>query len=1272
MNKNIAIITSILLFQSPNFAITLTSKAQIVPQNSNCEIIPEKDALAGEFSEKQLETIASRITVKVIGDDNGGSGTLLAKKGNTYLVLTNSHVVRGVNSVKLKTVDGKTHTAQIVPNTKFEKFDLALLQFQSNEIYCPRNVEDVANFLPKTTMSVTAAGFSGEKGEIVFSHGKIQQISQPLKEGYQIGYTSNIEQGMSGGAIIDSSGILVGINGRGAYPILNSGYVYQNGLRPSESEIQEMRKLSWGIPISTVLAEVNADILTAWSLPLPLPETTASVPEPQLTGWLGDLEQKAKQFTVRIDSTSKDNGSGVIIAKNKNGNTYTYTVLTAAHVICERNKGDNATKPCRDENYEIVTNDGKKYSVDKSTIKREEGVDLAVVKFTATNENYQVASLADYIPEPDSSLKYENYMFTAGYPSIGDKSPWRFTVGTIADKDLGLLVVSASDFSTVNLGNLQKANLLTGGYELVYTSITGGGMSGGPVLDSMGRVIGIHGRAEAEKAYDAQTGECGRNFGCLTQIGPSLGIPIRTFLAIKTRLGVQPQKLEYTPALRLNEQQANSIKKILQLTDVANSNTTSVQWLERGNKLLLLKRHGEAIQAFEQVIKIKPSFVHLAYLGKGWTLADQEKYQEAQVVFEQAIRYKPDFATAWKFQSYVYIGLKQWDKALVAIEKTIQLQPNNPSIHLFKGIVLLNLQKYAEASTVIGEVIKSHPSALAYRTLAELYKAQNKPDLALANYNKAIEINPKSVDAYTLRGSFYASQQKLDLALADFKTAIELNPKSVDAYAYRGLSYFFQQKWDLALPEINKYIEFNPTFVEVYIVRAQLYTNQQKLDLALADYNKIIELNPKYAAIYGKRGFLYGQQQKVDLALADFKTAIELNPKSVNAYVYRGLSYLLQQKWDLALPEINKYIEFNPTFVDAYFIRAGLYTNQQRLDLALADYNTIIKLNPKEATYYNNRGLFYKDQKKWDLALTDYNKAIDINPQYANAYNNRGVVYENQKKWDLALADYNKAININPQYANALFNRGVFYYEQKQWELALADFTKAIMINPQDAQAYYYRGNLYYEQKKWDLAEADFTKAITINPQNAEAYYDRGVFYQRQKKWDLALADYNKAIIINPKDATYYNRRGLLYEQQDKLDLAEADLTKAIAINPHDATYYNKRGLIYKAQKKWDLAITDYNKAININPQYSNAYNNRGNIYYNQKKWDLALTDYNKAININPQYANALFNRGSFYSEKGEKQKAIQDLRQAAQLFKAQEDTAGYEQAMNLLKELQK
>ncbi|WP_246605385.1 S1 family peptidase [Sphaerospermopsis torques-reginae] len=525
--------------------------------NTSCQIKADNGE-TGEYSQKQLQTIAKRITVRVIGDNNSGSGTLLSKRGNTYLVLTNSHIIRGTTKISLTTADGKTYNAQTVPNPNFDKFDLALLQFQSNENYC---LQEVTNFVPFTEMEVMAAGYSATKGQIVFSTGTVQKISQrPLKEGYQIGYNSDIEQGMSGGAIINSRGQIIGINGRSAYPILNTGYVYPDGSRPSNAEIQAMRKLSWGIPISTVLAQVKPEIITAYSLPVP--NISQPVPEAALTGWLGELEQKAKQITVRIDSSNNSNGSGVIIAKEGD----TYTVLTAAHVFCE---SENETKSCGRFNYSILAPDGKQYPVEKSSIKLESGVDLAVVKFRSP-ATYQIATLANYNPKD-----YE-YILTAGYPKLGQTSPWRLTMGQIYSKEQGLLATTQSDFrnnSSGNSGNLsasvsQSAVSLTGGYELVYSSITFGGMSGGPVLDTQGRVIGIHGRSEGETAIDEKTGDSGSSGGKV-QIGNSLGIPISTFLAIANKLDTQGQKVETTPAPKLNEQKVNSIQTAILSIDVS-------------------------------------------------------------------------------------------------------------------------------------------------------------------------------------------------------------------------------------------------------------------------------------------------------------------------------------------------------------------------------------------------------------------------------------------------------------------------------------------------------------------------------------------------------------------------------------------------------------------------------------------------------------------------------------------------------------------------------
>ncbi|CCI13881.1 Tetratricopeptide repeat protein (fragment) [Microcystis aeruginosa PCC 9806] len=834
-----------------------------------------------ELTEEQF---LQRVTVRITSETNRGSGTIIAKKGDNYLVLTNAHVTRNTKTLQVQTYDGHSRAARIVPNSLSENQDLALLEFSDTREY---SIATIAKFTINQNsigLEVVAAGYVAETGQYRTTKGTLEQVSdRPLREGYSVGYSGDIVQGMSGGGIFFEDE-LIGINGRSAHPIL-SNYIYEDGTKPTDAEIQKMRAVNWGISLHTLLTYIRPEILSAYNLPLP--PVNPDIETTAYTGYIAELETKAKGFTVRIDSSSKTNGSGVIangsgVIIAKEGNIY--TVLTADHVLC----GEMArTDSCADYTYTVVTSDGKTRNIEKSTIIRQEGVDLAVFQFESL-DNYPVAEIANYNPNTG------DFVFAAGFPKIGDNpSKWLFSGGRIIEKELGLLLTRQSDLSTQQSGTLQSVASLTGGYELVYTSITFGGMSGGAVLDSQGRVIGIHGSSETAGVTEIQ-------------LGYSLGIPISTFIGLQERLKVKPQLLT-TAQPQVSPQQKQEISQAIAGIIVPNTTAKADIWIERGGQLWRLGRYEEAIKAFDEAIKQNdPKNVYLAWYGKGlalwyWkglALFALDKDQPAIEALQQAINTLPKGEDLKNFhssilqqQSVVYRSLENYEQALTVINQAISLFPNNPNYYNEKYVVLSELKRYDEGLATINQAIHLAPRAAWYNNRGLVYQDLQKYELALDDFNKAIDLNPNLAMAYNNRGNIYSNQQKYDLALSDYNQAIRINPNYANAYYNRGLLYYYQKKYELALADFNKAIELDSKLAMAYLNRGLLYYYQQKYELALADFNKAIELDSNDAVAYNNRGVLYSDLQKYDLALSDWNKAIELNPNFAEAYANRGLLY---------------------------------------------------------------------------------------------------------------------------------------------------------------------------------------------------------------------------------------------------------------------------------------------------------------------------------------------------------------------------------------------
>ncbi|HHT9126660.1 MAG TPA: tetratricopeptide repeat protein [Candidatus Brocadiia bacterium] len=370
------------------------------------------------------------------------------------------------------------------------------------------------------------------------------------------------------------------------------------------------------------------------------------------------------------------------------------------------------------------------------------------------------------------------------------------------------------------------------------------------------------------------------------------------------------------------------------------------------------------------------------------------------------------------------VHLSDWaGKHIAFIDwKAKETEPKHPSVVLKEELkknedIIIKEAKNLKAKNITSEgflqpltnIIKYYIDAVQF-SVDDLKKARN--DIISIAREGGFQV-PE--DVYSMIATTYYKKGEYDLAISDYNKAIEINPRLAEAYYNRGTAYGKKGEYDRAILDFNKAIEINPRLAEAYYNRGTAYGKKGEYDRAILDYNKALEINPRLAEAYNNRGTAYSDKGEYDLAILDFNKALEINPRDAKAYINRGNAYNNKGEYDMAILDFNKALEINPRLAEAYNNRGNTYDKKGEYDSAISDYNRALEINPRYADAYYNRGTAYGGKGEYDRAIEDFNKALEINPRNAKAYINRAVAYCAKGDYDRAWEDVHKAQDLGYQ-----------------------------------------------------------------------------------------------------------------------------------------------------------------------------------------------------------------------------------------------------------------
>jgi eukaryotic-like serine/threonine-protein kinase len=333
-----------------------------------------------------------------------------------------------------------------------------------------------------------------------------------------------------------------------------------------------------------------------------------------------------------------------------------------------------------------------------------------------------------------------------------------------------------------------------------------------------------------------------------------------------------------------------------------------------------------------------------------------------------------------------------------------------------------------------------------YVTALGLMHRYDKPgnlDQAISSLETAVATDPRFALGYAQLGEAYRMKYNLDKnpkwieeALANGQKAAELDDRLPSVFDT--LAHIHEQtgKHDLAVQEYQHALQLNPRDAIALGGMARAYENAGRASDAEAAFQKAAALRPDYWDGYSELGLFYDRQRRYPEAVAEIQRAIGMTPD--NAQLYSNLAAVYLDMGDSkvfpqAEEALKKAIALSPNF-EAYANLGNLYLQQKRYADSAAMSEKALQLNDKETVIWNNLAIAYealKDPERAEAARDRQLKLLEdtvkVQPQDAQVHAELAFLYARRKQRDKAVVQAQAALALAPDDPNVLVNVGDAY-----------------------------------------------------------------------------------------------------------------------------------------------------------------------------------------------------------------------------------------------------
>jgi tetratricopeptide (TPR) repeat protein len=417
---------------------------------------------------------------------------------------------------------------------------------------------------------------------------------------------------------------------------------------------------------------------------------------------------------------------------------------------------------------------------------------------------------------------------------------------------------------------------------------------------------------------------------------------------------------------------------------------------------------------------------------------------------------------------------------------------------------------------------------------------------------------PGSADEYERRGNTYLDAFKFDAAIADFTKALELEPKRATTLASRGITFVWKGDYQSAEKDLTASEALDPNNVVIFRARGLMAQRKGDPKAAVDGYTRALAIQPQDPFALGHRAEAYRSLKEDEKALSDSEQALRGLPDWFDLRMMRATMLLLAGKKDLASAEASKLIANNPTSSRTLVEAARIYARVGNKEEAMRAFDRALAIKP-EAYIYLNRA---QSRPFTDVSgrLADLDAALKLDANNVGALAEKAEQLAVAGNFKAALTHYDQLKKLVPDNSYFIVRRAIILYKTG----ATSEAETLLSAARKDAKTSSDFNNLCWAKATAGIlleeALKDCEEALKLNSGSGQVIDSLAFVKLRTGKLDEAIALYDQAIAKDTGSASYMGQ-AIAYARKGDSGHAEADREEALRLDPDAVTRFAEYGL---------------------------------------------------------------------------------------------------------------